>query len=324
MRRLCLFLTTTLFIFCAADSCSADEKPKLLRIATWNVEWFFDADQGDNVSDLSKTQSAPSQSDWDWKLDRVAEVINKIDPTIMALQEVENRRVVVELTKKLSSKHGKKFRVAFIEGWDSFTEQDVAIIYRSGLVHYRCHEQTKEMFDSEKYYNLTKHLVAKFEWGEGDDKESLTMLTAHLRAQAKKEDLRKRQCLLIKQWMNEHLKAGENVVALGDFNTEQSSGKVKNNSDFGMLLGRDTKTEGDDFFDLNEKLQPQYRPTHIGGSEFDRIIVSRAMIENDKGMDLVVRNGRDGKQHFDAFYEVPKDDRDISDHYPVVADFLFK
>ena len=314
----------------------ADEKPKVLTIATWNVEWFFDAQQGDNYSDLAREKSAPSDAEWNWKLDQVARVINEIDPTILALQEVENRQVLQALTKKLADKYRKNFRIAFIEGWDRFTEQDVAIIYRSGLVHYRCHEQTKEMFDSKDFHNLTKHLVAKFEWGEGDEKEELTVITAHLRATAGKEDVRKRQGRLLHNWISEHLIAGENVVALGDFNTEENAGSVNKKSDMGAILGWETKAKDDDLFDLNENIAPDFRQTHLGGREFDRICVSRSMMENDRGKkkDLVfskiqtgravVVQGQPDTGHFDNYYEIGRNERDISDHYPVVAEFLFK
>lgn len=336
LRILALLVAFAVSVFFQPIFCAADEKPKKLTIATWNVEWFYDAEQGDNYSDLSKEKSAPNEAEWNWKLDQVARVINEIDPTILALQEIENRRVLQALTKKLADKHGKGFRIAYIQGWDRFTEQNVAIIYRSGLVHYRCHEQTKEMFDSNDFNNLTKHLVAKFEWGKGKDKEELTVITAHLRASAGKADVRKKQARLLHQWISEQITAGENVVALGDFNTEENAGSVNNKSDMAVILGRETKTENDDLFDLNENVNSDYRQTHIGGREFDRIAVSRSMMEDDRrkkgdivfskiqtGKAVVVQ-GQPDKGHFDNYYKIPRNERDVSDHYPVVAEFLFK
>src|SRR5262245_41055289 len=91
-----LLLTATLIAVAAAD-----EKPKKLTIATWNLEWFFDQYTGDNSAELAKKQSAPSREDWDWKLAGVAKVISEIEPDILALQEVENRRVLFYLSQKL-------------------------------------------------------------------------------------------------------------------------------------------------------------------------------------------------------------------------------
>ena len=313
---------------------AADQKPKRLTIATWNLEWFYDAQQSDNQSKLSREKSAPSEAEWNWKLDQVARVINEIDPTILALQEVENRLVLEALTKKLNSKYRKYFRIAYIRGSDTFTEQDVAIIYRSGLVHYRRHERSEDIRDNKKeYYNLTKHLVGKFEWGKGKDKEELTVVTAHLRARADAEDIRKKQARLLHEWIGEELIGGENVVVLGDFNTEEDAGHVGKQSDMAVLLGHDTKTTEDDLFDLNRNINEGYRETHVSGGQFDRIMASRSMLEDERrkkgdlvfsqirtAMSLVVRGERDRGR----YYEIPRNERDISDHCPVVADFLFK
>src|SRR5687768_16163504 len=111
---------------------AADEMPKKLTIATWNLEWFFDNYTGDNSADLAKKQAAPSRADWDWKLAGVAKVISEIKPDILAVQEIENRRVLFYLNQKLKRDYNLNYRIAFVEGEDFFTEQDVAILALSG------------------------------------------------------------------------------------------------------------------------------------------------------------------------------------------------
>ena len=59
-----LILSVWLALGTAATLAFADEKPSTLKVATWNLEWFFDDHQGDNFSDLSKKLSAPSRADW--------------------------------------------------------------------------------------------------------------------------------------------------------------------------------------------------------------------------------------------------------------------
>lgn len=78
---------------------AADPKPEKITVATWNLEWFFDNYQGDNRSDLAKKLSAPTRADWDWRLKHTADVIAKLQPTILCLQEVENQQVVYYLRK---------------------------------------------------------------------------------------------------------------------------------------------------------------------------------------------------------------------------------
>ncbi len=312
-----------------------DPKPNPVTIATWNVEWFFDAYTGNNSSDLSKQQSAPSQAEWDWKLEHVARVIGTMRPTILALQEVENRQVIRQLTKKLKDKYDLRFRIAYIEGWDNFTEQDVAIIYQNGLVQYSCREQTYEMFKSRDYYSLNKHIFGQFEWGTGDDKQSLTLINVHLRAMPEKHDLRQKQCRLIRHWIEDKVESGENVLALGDFNTEEVAGAIRKNSDLAILSGWQTEDKSDDLYDLHEFLNAENRSTHLAGRQFDRILVSQPLLEDKQNsQDLVFSKisiyknlvvvGSQDKDHFNQFYTIPRDQRDISDHYPVMAEFVFK
>ena len=97
--RVVLFLTAfALAGRCGCELIFADEKPDSVTVATWNLEWFYDDFQGDNRTDLSREQSSPDRSEWDWKKRVVAEVIAEIRPTILCLQEVENRDVVTLAT----------------------------------------------------------------------------------------------------------------------------------------------------------------------------------------------------------------------------------
>ena len=158
---LTLAICTATNFFCIVGS-AADQAPAEIKIATWNLEWFFDHDQSDNKSPLAKKLSAPTAADWHWKRDEAARVIAEIKPTILALQEIENEKVVQELAKVLKIKHGLEYQVAFIKGRDTYTEQDVAFMYTSGFEKCERREQTKAMYDSKQYYNLSKHLLLLF------------------------------------------------------------------------------------------------------------------------------------------------------------------
>lgn len=314
----------------------ADEKPTELILATWNLEWFFDDYQGDNASDLAKKMSAPDRSEWNWKRDGVAAAIAQIQPTIIALQEVESRRVAWYLTRQLQQAHGLKYRIAFVEGTDTFTEQDVVILFQSGLVSFGRREQSSEMFNSKQYYNLSKHLITRFEWGKGKEKESLLLLNVHLRARAEIAPLRQRQCRLIRHWTREAILHGENVVVLGDINTETAFSETPPDSDIGILRGLGTPNLMDDLFDLHKFLPAKERASHLlPGKQFDRILVSQPLLENQDGKqdlvfqsmkrrkDLSVRGQQADKDHWNIYYQIPQAERDLSDHYPLVARFRF-
>ena len=40
--------------------------------------------------------------------------------------------------------------------------------------------------------------------------------------------------------------------------------------------------------------------------------------------DLVVRGREQDADHWNALYQIPRDERDLSDHYPLVAEFEFR
>ncbi len=199
----------------------ADQPPDRITIASWNLEWFFDANTKDNESNLAKEQSSPSQVEWDWKRSNVASAIAQFKPTILCVQEIENRKVMLELADELKKKHNLNYRVAYIEGFDPATEQDVAILYQSGCVEFSRREQTKEQFDSKQFYNISKHLFATFEWQIDGRTESLTLLNVHFRAKAEEAALRVRQSKLARLWLESRIQRGENVVLVGDTNIEE-------------------------------------------------------------------------------------------------------
>ena len=332
MKIPCLIAVSGLLILPSAALPKTQEQ---ISVATWNVEWFFDDDISDNHSDVSRKNSAPSPDQWRWKLNAVARVIAQMKPTILGLQEIENRSVLEQLTQLLKDQHGISYRIAYIQGWDKYTGQNVALIYRTGLVEFSRREQTTEMFRSGDYYNIHKHLFARFQWGHGKQREQLLIVNVHLRASAENRDVRIKQCRLIRKWIEDEIKSGGNVIVLGDINTEETSGKVRPGSDLAVLTGMETSSKVDDLIDVHLRLAPDYRESHLGGRQFDRILISSNLVDDQRKKrdltfvqagnfrDLVIVGNRD-VDHFNSFYEIPKDQRDVSDHYPIMAVFEFR
>ena len=314
----------------------ADEKPDEVTVASWNVEWFFDHYDGDNRSDLAKKKTAPSRDDWKWKLDSVAAVVAEMRPTILCLQEIENEQVLYRLTQRLEDKYGLSYRIAFIQGYEFFTEQDVGIIYRSGLVEYSRKQQSREMFESETYYNLSKHLFAQFEWGAGEEKESLTIANVHLRARPEAAAFRQRQCRLLHYWLRDSIRQDANVLAVGDFNTEEVYGSETPQGEISIVRGLATDDASDDLLDANQLLPTESRVTHISGRQYDRVFYSPTLQNDDPNRqdlvidsvltrrDLVVRGAPDGEDHWEHYYEISPHERDLSDHYPIMVKFVFR
>lgn len=316
--------------FCMA---AADEPPERLRVATWNLEWFFDDHTGDNFQPLPVQQSAPSAEAWEWKLGEVAGVIARIQPTILALQEIENRRVLFYLTRKLKNEYGLDYSVAFIEGDDYFTEQDVAVLAQSGLAEFSVRRQSREMFDSQQYYNLSKHLFCSFAWTAGDRPVGLSLVNLHLRAAPEAAAIRQRQARLVRRWVEEDLAAGKAVIVLGDLNSDETFETTSNAGELGILRGLHTAAANDDLADLFQFYAGANQETHLIHKQFDRILVSPVLLPATTSKpgyaferievrrDLVIRGERQDADHQDVYWKIPAEERDVSDHYPVVAEF---
>ncbi len=321
-----------------AEEFAADPAPDKLKIATWNVEWFFDDNAADNQSKIAKEEMAPNAAAWNWKRDAVAAAIAEMRPTVIALQEIEGRTVLFELAKKLKDTHKQTYRIAFVEGFDGATEQDVGILYQSGCVEYSRREQNNAMFKSDQFYSLSKHLFAKFEWEAAGRTEPVNVITAHLRAREEAAKERIKQSKLLHYMLRKQIEVGENIVLLGDMNLESREGtKMTDDDGIEALTGRETPSKNDDLVDLHSRLPAGQRRTHIVvDKEFDRILVSKSMIEDEPKVKdwvfekievlpkLVLRGNDNTSDHWEKRYTKPVDQREPSDHLPVMATFMLK
>lgn len=332
---LCVLGIATNNNFAVRSAYGQDEPPQKLVVVTWNVEWMYDNDLSDNRSDLAKEQSAPSKEYWRNKLENVSAALAATGGDIIALQEIEGDQTLIDIAAEMRQKHKVNYRHAFIPGSDRFTEQDVGLLFRSGLTHYRRHEQSREMFDSNNYYNISKHLVGEFSWKSLAS--PLTVMTVHLRATAEAEDFRVRQARLARHWLNPDILKGDDVILLGDLNTEHPVGE--NIGDMLELTGNPAEAGKEPvppMVDLLQFAPKDHRTTHlILPRSFDRILVSQSLVEDGPGKDwvfkqieirsdLVIRGKHDGQEHWDQRLTLPLDELDVSDHFPLVATFELK
>lgn len=308
-------------------------------VMTWNLEWFYDEYQGDNFSKLAREKSAPSRAEWDWRRDAVARSLAKANPSLVALQEVENRRVTWYLCRALSRNHQLEYDELGIESRDHFTEQDVALLHRPpvDVLSMTQRGYPKRLRSTNDYYDVTKHLIAEFELPAGDQIETVLVVNLHLRARAEAESIRVRQARLVHRWIAEAVTAGRNVLVLGDFNTEEMLPENRPDRDVGIISGLHTSETSDDLVDITLHLVRNNQPTHVLGRVYDRILCSRSMIEDDPNRadlvfsnvelrkDLAIQSGPDDRQqHWDNYWDLPQSERDLSDHYPVMATFEIK
>jgi endonuclease/exonuclease/phosphatase family metal-dependent hydrolase len=334
-------IKTTCLIFCLALASAANVvAAEPVRVMTWNLEWFFDDFQGDNQSELAKAQSAPSRPDWDWKRDGVASVIAKVDPTIAAFQEIENRRVMWYLSRAIDREHQKKYEEFCLEGRDFFTEQDVAFLVRkpASMFQQSIFSLPDSAKGSERFFDVSKHMMAVLEIKEQETSEQIYVINVHFRSRPEAAELRVRQAQLIRHWIDDLIQQGKNVIVLGDLNTECRDDRRKKDEELYVLMGLNTPSTDDDLDDLLVRLPESDRQTHLlPGRQFDRILCSQSLVKDDPtkldlvfgnievNRDVVIQGSPDvPEEHWEGFWKTNANDRDLSDHYPVVATFSWK
>lgn len=316
------------------------QETEKLTVMTWNLEWFFDDQDGDNYSKLAKEKTAPSRADWDWHRDAVAKSIAESKPTILALQEVENRRVLWYLNRAIARDFDLKYEELCNESEDHFTEQDVGMIFRTPAVirSIRQFYQTPQQRLDKSYFGVSKHLMATFDFPVGEGTEQVVVLNVHLRSKAEGAELRMRQARLIRSWVSTLIESGTNVIVIGDMNTEERGNKTSLENELGILCGLNTPSTSDDLYDLNLKLNPKERRTHLlPDRQFDRILVSKSLLDDAPGRpdlvfdsirvlpNLAIQGSLDTpEQHWESYWDRPQNERDLSDHFPVEASFVVR
>ncbi|HMO34968.1 MAG TPA: endonuclease/exonuclease/phosphatase family protein [Gemmatales bacterium] len=315
------------------------ERTGELSVATWNMEWFYDWDISDNQSETAKINSAPSRKDWEWRLKTTAEAISKLNPTILCLQEIENRKVLEQLSATLEQNHQLHYDVCFVKGRDTFTEQDVGVLVRRGLRPQVRRAPEPRNWNSRERKPLTKQIMLEIPWGEGVTLRKLTIFNVHLLAgeELGREMDRCDQARFIKRWIEEEHKRGNFVILAGDFNTAEVRTIESYQRALDVVAGKDTPDNpDDDLEDVVNLLPPIERITYgKRGAMLDHIFISPKLksgpgiafdsIRNRK--DVAIRGkGPDFSLKFQdrRFWKVDEDERDLSDHYPLLAIFRMK
>ncbi len=92
-----------LLLLVVSITAQAQQKVQSLRVATWNVENLFDADDDpNNPGDDEYTPTSWrrwTEARYRQKLTNVAVVVSDMNPDILCVQEIENRRVLEDLAK---------------------------------------------------------------------------------------------------------------------------------------------------------------------------------------------------------------------------------
>lgn len=308
---------------------------EVITIATWNLEWFFDADTTDNQSITAQQQSAPSAAEFTWRVQHIAAAIAQFKPTILGLQEIENKKVVDALAAELDATHHLKYDVGFIQGNDPNTEQDVAFLLeqRPGVRTFARAENSGISFSNANKYKIpSKHIAVTMEHATpSHGLQKLTIITTHLKAgqQTADEMQRIRQSRVLHTWAAKMIDDDQAVIIMGDLNAKYRFDQNTATDAMGIMRGLDTTTTTDDLTDVHAELNPADRASHVTGRQFDRILLSPKLLDSDGlvfqsitiGRHFSIRgSGPDGNV---GMFTVPQNQRDLTDHFPVITKFKY-
>ena len=284
-----------------------------IRICTWNLEWFNDHDTSDDRSDIGSSMKAPSRQEYESRVNGFAAAIAELRPDVLAVQEIENAKVVGDIANRLAEQHSLKYQVAFVQGNDTYTGQDVAALVREGI-EFRTSRFRFTAGNDDRYKSLSKHLRVTATIGG----EEFEIVTTHLVTQPAE---RVKQARTLRASINSLV--DENLIVLGDLNASLAFNETTPESDIGIIRGFGTPSRADDLFDAHERLNN--RRTHASGRELDRILLAPSLVD-DAGWtldsittrrDLSIRGDSDRLNRVD--YDLPDHEQDLSDHFPLIV-----
>lgn len=277
------------------------DPPVTVSLATWNVKNLFDAED-----DPHKQDDVPSSASVKAKISRVGTALRRLNADLVALQEVENRKILERLLNEELS--GQNYELRIIEGND-IRGIDVALLVRKTIVveEYKTHvfDSFKGVAGDTKTYSFSRDCPeVTLRLGAG---RRLVLLINHLRSgqDAEAEARRKAQARRVREIADARLKADPavNLAVVGDLNDGPDSAAVK-------LITDGTPALHDLLGDLprHERYTTRFKDNQGLYLQLDYIIAAPGLRKDLKAGSLKVE--RDSDFH------------NASDHFPVRATFV--
>ncbi|MEM9453702.1 MAG: hypothetical protein AAGF11_05955 [Myxococcota bacterium] len=266
-------------------------------VGTFNLDWAFDAIPQKRPG-KAKPNVATDDDTWEWKRDRIVEILVAERLDVVVLTELGGERELSDITSSITVKNGYDYQYAWVDSEDRFSGQQVAILSRFPI-------SGERRFD----VKVPLHVAAEVELPGGQE---ITVIAVHLK-EGKFEGAtkqRRSQASSIRRMAKRELKKRPVVIAgtvaskflPGDDDYEESAAQV--------LTGQKGCTDS-----ATETLAQL--TTVQDGDPMDRIIVCNMELKGAEAAaeDKIVRGEKDGPKT--PWPSVPVDsgtERDVSDH----------
>lgn len=302
------------------DAAMKEEKPEpeapekkvpedAISIGTFNLDWALD-DLEDDRTKQGKQRQAKTSDDWDWKRDKLVDVLVAENLDIVAVQEVGSERELSELAVAIREKKGPDYDYSFVESQDKYSGLHVGVLSRF------------EMSDERRLKaDIRKQMAVKVALPDGSD---VTLVVMHAREGTYQAHAatRRKQARSMKAQMNRIQGKGP-LIALGTLSSERlpADDAYKKDSSVGILAGKHNYNKEDDCMDSAEF--GSARETTVSGKPHDRILACGIEMRGAEvtGRDMIVNKDPDPDKA--EWNETPADKapfRDASDHLVLWAE----
>lgn len=301
----------------------------------YNVENLFDTINDAGVADedmLPKADRAWTEERYQRKLDGVARVIADLSnedgfPAIVALAEVENRRVLDDLVSQKEIANAQ-YSVCHYNSPDE-RGIDVALLYRSDLFKFKGCKSVRADVESAPNLQTRDYLLV---WGEMGDSEVLFCVVhfpSRIGGVKQTEHLRMGCAKQVREIVDSAIRANSDrrVVVLGDMNDNPNNRSIR------KVLGAKRvgcRVESGRLYNLTASGRAGSSVYDGRWNRYDNIVVSSNLLLSGNGLHVVIpkRNARVGYvQRFEYLLDERKYPKPtyqggeyrggVSDHLPI-------
>ena len=291
-------IVTLTFVLCLIGGAIADVE---INIFLLNTEFFFDSAEPHGKV-VGESLPVPTAEQYEAKAKAIAGLIDAHQANVVGLVEVENQAVVEKVKSYLESPDD--WKIAFDEGRDAYTGQDVAILTKFKIApgSVTNFPEEREVFfvkDEERDVNPSKILGVELKIAG----EPFYILIAHLisRRNPANDPERLAQANVLRRQAVKAMIDEKNVIVMGDMNDTPGTSVIKRLRGFDDIWA--------DLIQTANAVEPDERYTYIHEGQknlLDHVLISPSLrnefrsVEPEKWCEII-------------------DVGDLSDHRAIIA-----
>ena len=286
MYRKPVFAVLVMFclMLCSLGPAGADVE---IDIFLLNAEFFFDSEEPHGEV-VGKSVPAPTAAQYEAKAKTIAELIDTHKANIVGLVEVENRAVLEKVKSYLAEP--EDWQIAFDEGRDTYTGQDVAILTKFRIVpgsvtNFPDEREVYFVDGQERDVNPSKILGVELKV----DNQPFYILITHLISRRNPRDAKRlAQATVVRRQAVKGLMEDKNVIVMGDLNDTPGTPVINRLRGFDDIWG--------DFLQTANEVEMADRYTYIYEDQknlLDHILISPSLrdefrsVEEGKRCELI-------------------------------------